>query len=119
MQREKFYNLQRTVRIIYTAFVIKKKQNSEWTIFEAAKILHERGLPFFVFHLFITQYFFFKKTEYEERCSVKSSTICKQQFILIVSFFFSKKSKILWTIFRNDRKLVAQNTVYFETKNTK
>ena len=29
MQREKFYNLQRTVHIIYTAFFIKKKQNSE------------------------------------------------------------------------------------------
>ena len=38
--------------------------------------------------------FFFKKIEYGERCSVKSSTICEQQFILIVSFVFSKKSKI-------------------------
>jgi len=29
MQREKLYNLQRTVHIIYTAFFIKKKQNCE------------------------------------------------------------------------------------------
>ena len=56
----------------------------------------------FSYFIFLSPHtFFFKKTEYDERCSVKSSTICEQQFILIVSFVFSKKSKILWTIFRN------------------
>jgi hypothetical protein len=56
----------------------------------------------FLYFIFLSpNTFFFKKIQYGERCSVKSSTICEQQFILMVSFVFSKKSKILWTIFRN------------------
>ena len=64
------------------------------------KILPERGPLFSYFIFFSPNTFFFKETEYGERCSVKNSTNYKQQFILTKSFCFLEKGKILWITFR-------------------
>jgi hypothetical protein len=46
---------------------------------------------------------FSKKKEYDERCSVKSSTIYKEQFILIVPFSFKKKEKFSGLFFATSK----------------
>ena len=38
--------------------------------------------------------FYLKRTKYTSRCSVKNSTIYKEQFILYMQFLFLRKSKI-------------------------
>ena len=48
----------------------------------------------------------FNKTKYTIRCSVKSSTIYKLKFILIVHFLFSKKVKLCATNFCYCEKII-------------
>ena len=58
---------------------------------------------FSYFIFFSPNGFFFKETEYGERCSVKNSTNYKQQFILTMSFCFLEKAKFSELLFTESR----------------
>ena len=93
MQREKLYNLQTKVHFNCILLILKK-----------TKTLCDRFVPLWKNHFFTHtripfSYFIFlsrnmlslKKTKYTTRCSVKSSTVYKEQFISFLYFLCSKK----------------------------
>ena len=73
-------------RFVYkSTFCVQKRQNSEWPIVAAAKVLHEQEIPFFVFH-FVLPNTLSNKKEYTTSCNMRSPTIHTEQFILFVYF---------------------------------
>lgn len=119
MQREKLYNFQRTVYIICAACVFKSSKILSTRFSTVTKFCTNEDFLFSYFIFLSINMLSQKKTEYVERCSVKSSTIQKEQVILIMYFLFSKRSKILEYFSQQHRELVAQNIAYFETKSTR
>ena len=113
MQREKLYNLQWTIYILY---VLRTSKILSDQFPRLQRFYPNEDLAFSYFIFFSPNTFFFKETEHDERCSMKNSTNYKQQFILTTSFCFFGRKQISLGYFPQSRELVAQNSIYFETK---
>ena len=103
-------------RILNMQFLVSKKAKLYAINFRRRKkivfFLHELKVHFFspfcnLIH-FIT-----KKVKYTTRCSVKSSTIYKENLVFIVYFLFSKNSKTLHDELLQLQKLIVQSFAFF------
>jgi len=89
----------------------KNGQNSERINFIAAK----RSNTFSF--LFTSSYVLFKQIKYTERCSVKSSTIYQEHFILYLHFWCSKKAKFCATSYHSVEIYSLGTLSILDTKN--
>ena len=97
MQREKLHNLHRTAYFIVAFIYFENRQNSERSNFDVAKKVVFWYATNALLCYLSPDMFYLKKTKYTTRCSLKNSTIRKEQFILCMQLLFLKTSKILST----------------------
>jgi len=113
MQCEKLHNLHNTAYFTVTFFALKIDN----ILNDQISTLQKNGFLLVsderVFFLFITWYVLFKKTKCAIICSVKNSTIFKEQFILYVQLAFLKAAKFWAPDFRRWQNSAPTRTSFF------
>ena len=114
MQREKLYNLHKTVCFIVALFVFKMKKilNDQFSTVRKRYLLVQDEFFFSYFNFLSPDIFCLQKTKYITRCSVESSTTFKVKFILIVYFLPTEKQNSVRPIFAAPKKSCGEKFIF-------
>ena len=105
------------ILIVYFLFSKKSKTLcNQFLLLWKTRFFTRTRIPFSYFTFASPNMSSLKKTKYTTRCSVKSSTVYKEQFILFVYFYVQKNSKFCEISFRNGENWSHRVLLFLKTK---